>query len=694
MLRRLRVGRNTTDSLVSGGIMAQEERDKLQEEIEGFVNPIISFIKEKKGEAERSRNSKEQQWLDNVNALRGRDSGNSLRPETELKSVYVRTTATKTKAAFAQISEALLGNENFPISIEPTIVPEGILEFAHIKSETEEDQRNPLDVGFAGDGLELQPGATAQQVSEILGSAYNKNLDPTMFADGPDITGQGAQLQPAKQAARMMEKRIFDQLEETKAKTALRKSLYEACMLGTGAMKGPFAENVLKNKYTEQGYEAETKMVPRLDFVSIWDLYIDPNAYNTEDIAWVIQKHRLNKTQLRALNNMPRFDRDAIERLAMGNGNYMTSSYETTLRPEANYENEQDLYEVLEYWGYLDVDVARDMYQLDVGNAQGSVQVNCWVSGNEVLRVMVNPFTPARIPYFIFPYEQDPYSIYGIGVPELMQDLQVLMNGMTRLAVENAMLSGNVILDVDTSALRQSEDLSIYPGKVFERMAGSQGQAVNAIQIPNVANQNMQMFSQFRQMVDEATGLPSVLHGQTGVSGTGRTSSGLAMLMDNASNTIKNVIRNIDDHLLKPIGQAYFQWNMQFMTKEFPEIKGDLEIKPLGSANLISKERKAAKLQTFLQLSTNPALAPFIKLPTLIKELAVQMDVSPEEILNSPEEATAYAQLQAMMQQKQQQAQATPAEGTPPVPGEPGFTGNTEGAGNQQGVTGEQPPTI
>ena len=147
-----------------------------------------------------------------------------------------------------------------------------------------------------------------------------------------------------------------------------------------------------------------------------------------------------------------------------------------------------------------------------------------------------------------------------------MEDLQVLMYGMARLAVENAMLSGNVILDVDTSALRANEDMTVYPGKIFERQAGAQGQAVNAINIPNVSQQNMQMFSQFRQMTDEATGIQSILHGQTGVSGTGRTSSGLAMLMDSASMSIKNVIRNIDDHLLKPIGQAYFQWNMQFKT--------------------------------------------------------------------------------------------------------------------------------
>lgn len=676
----------------------KKEKDLLEQELEGQpVNPLVAFIKDKLEEADRSRNTKQNQWLDNVKAMRGEDKGSGLRPDSELKSIYVRTTSTKTKAAYSQVSEALLGNDNFPLSIQATTRPDGIAEFAHIKQEQQEaaGPQNPLDVGYEGDGVELAPGTTQADMQDVLGEAYSKKLNPEMFEEGIDITGQSTQLQPAKQAARMMEKTIFDQLEETKAKTALRKAIYEACMLGTGAMKGPFTENSPVVTYGNQGPVTEYKLKPRLDFVSMWDLYIDPNAFCQEDISYIVERHRFNKSQLRNLSNMPGFNVMAIEKLCYESGNYTLRSFETSLRPDANYENEHELYEVLEYWGYMDAKMAREEFGLDIPDFTiNTVQVNAWVCGDEILRVNVNPFQPSRIPYFIFPYEQDPYSIYGVGVPELMEDLQVLMNGMARLAVENAMLSGNVILDVDTSALRANEDMTVYPGKIFERQAGAQGQAVNAINIPNVSQQNMQMFSQFRQMTDEATGIQSILHGQTGVSGTGRTSSGLAMLMDSASMSIKNVIRNIDDHLLKPIGQAYFQWNMQFKTKEFPEIKGDLEVKALGSHNLISKERKAAKLQTFLQLSTNPALAPFIRLQTIVKDLAVQMEISPEEILNSPEEAMAYAQLQATMGQQAGGQAPNPQGPEAPMAGEQGFTGNTAGAGNSEGVTGEQPPQI
>lgn len=666
-----------------------KEPTELEKGLFKMVSPIVGLIKDKFQVADRARRPKADQWLRNLQAIRGKDSKQSMRPESEVADIYVRTTTTKTKAAYAQINEALLSGDKFPIAVLATPVPQGIAKYIHIKQEEEEPETETLNVGYAGDGLSLVPGAKQGSKKSLFGEAYT-GLDPEKWAEGPDLTGSPGQLSPAKQAAYKMEEMIQDQLTESKARLGLRRALYEQCMLGTGAMKGPFSEIKTINEWVDGKYTPTEKEYPCVSFVSLWDLYIDPNAYNSQDIEWIIERHRLNFQQLTDLMKQPLFDVEAISRLLMSGGNYVQQSHEHILKDNNETASEAELFEVLEFWGYMQAKEAKETYGLEVPKDVESVQVNCWICGNEVIRININPFIPARIPYFLFPYEEDPYSIYGTGIPELMEDLQYLMNGMTRLAVENAMLAGNVMLDVDKQALASEADMKIYPGKIWERQMGSQGQAIHAINIPFVANQNMQMFAQFRQMADEATGIQSILHGQTGVNSVGRTASGLSLLLDSASMSIKNVIRNIDDHLLKPLALSYFQWNMQFKAEEHPEIKGDLEIKALGSFNLISKERKAQTLQTFLQLSTNPALAPLIKLPTIVKELAVQMDVDPYEILNSPEEATAYAQLMAMSQPKAAGggvAGSIPSA-TPAAPGDQAFTGNTEGAGNPQGING------
>ena len=202
--------------------------------------------------------------------------------------------------------------------------------------------------------------------------------------------------------------------------------------------------------------------------------------------------------------------------------------------------------------------------------------------------------------------------------------------------------------------------MEIYPGKVFRRQAGVPGQSINGLKFPNTSQENMMMFDKFRQLADEQTGIPSYSHGQTGVQSMTRTASGMSMLLGAASLNIKTVIKNLDDFLLKPLGEAYFQWNMQFLESELG-VEGDLEVKATGTNSLMQKEVRSQRLTMFLQTAANPAVAPFIKINKLISELAYSLDLDPDELLNDPEEAAMMAQIIGM----QNAGQATGAEAGP-----------------------------
>ena len=201
--------------------------------------------------------------------------------------------------------------------------------------------------------------------------------------------------------------------------------------------------------------------------------------------------------------------------------------------------------------------------------------------------------------------------------------------------------------------------MEIYPGKVFRRQAGVPGTAINGLKFPNTSNENMMMFDRFRQLADEQTGIPSYSHGQTGVQSMTRTASGMSMLLGAASLNIKTVIKNLDDFLLKPLGEAYFQWNMQFLESDLG-VEGDLEVKATGTASLMQKEVRSQRLTTFLQSIQNPAIAPFVKINKLIGELAYSLDLDPEEILNDPEEAAIMAQIIGMQNNVGQATSETP----------------------------------
>jgi hypothetical protein len=231
-----------------------------------------------------------------------------------------------------------------------------------------------------------------------------------------------------------------------------------------------------------------------------------------------------------------------------------------------------------------------------------------------------------------------------------------------------------------------------------------------------VSNENLQLFDKARQLADESTGLPSFSHGQTGVSGVGRTASGISMLMNAASGSVKTVIKNVDDYLLKPLGEGMFRFNMQFNYNK--DIKGDLEVVARGTESLMANEVRSQRLMSFLQVASSPVLAPFAKFNYIIREIAKSMELDPEKVTNNMDEAAVQAELlkgfqgmtpeqtgQPQQQQGQPPVGANPLDptgtgggnvgtGQAPVPGEQGFSGNDGQAGaaaNQ--AASEQPQT-
>jgi len=50
---------------------------------------------------------------------------------------------------------------------------------------------------------------------------------------------------------------------------------------------------------------------------------------------------------------------------------------------------------------------------------------------------------------------------------------------------------------------------------------------------------------------------------------------------------------------------------------------------------LMRKEVRSQRLTMFLQTIQNPAIAPFVRISEIIKELAYSLDLDPEEIINS-----------------------------------------------------------
>jgi len=658
---------------------------------------LVSLIKGRQKEAEDGREVHETRWLKAYKNFRGIYDSTTQYTSTEKSKVFIKITKTKVLAAYGQIVDILFANKKFPLTVESTPVPEGVAEFAHLN--TPLDEALPTDpYGYAGDGKNLLPGAMEATGGglDYLGGIASE-YEGTNIREGRSKIGE-PQISPAQETARRMEKVIHDQLTGANAVTTLRNSIFESALLGTGIIKGPFTFSKTVHKWdkTSSGkeYAPYTKDIPKIETVSCWDLYPDPMATNMEDCDYVIQRHKMTRTQVRNLMDMPMFNPEAINEVLSGGGNYNDKYFESVIRDDDHLDRSAtERFEVLEYWGCVDSYFMEEIgMEAPEDDNLSQVQVNVWVCGNQILRAVMNPFTPMRIPYQIFPYEISPYQIWGIGIPENMEDAQLLMNGHVRMAIDNLSLAGNLVFDVDETSLVPGQNYDIFPGKVFRRQSGVTGTAVNGIKFPNTAGENIQMYDKARQLADEETGIPSIMHGQTGVTGTGRTAAGLSMLLGSAGLSIKTVIKNLDDHLLKPLGEAFFQWNMQF-NEDNPDIEGDLEIKPKGVASVMQKEVRSQRLTALLQTVANPMLAPFIKIPNLIKELAISQDIDPDSLVNDMNQAQIYAEMLKGMQPDVQQQQQQPESGSPQSPSPDSRQPSNMGA-SQQPAQGTQPTDL
>ena len=661
-----------------------EPKDEENQEKQQESNRLASFVYDRFITSERARQSDEDRWLEAFHNYRGQYYKNVQFREHEKSRVFVKVTKTKVLAAYGQLVDVLFSANKFPISVEETKVPEGASEYAHLNPVGENlqnsgpsieggaDQSQPSMspeqmslVGFEGDGRELPKGATftgLQEDKEFLGSLKGE-LGDEAVKEGSAPLPEMAQIRPATTLARRMEKLIHDEIDESSGSQELRNAIFESVLLGTGIIKGPFTFNKTLHRYVKnedgtRSYQPEQVKVPRLEFVSAWDFYPDPNAKTIEECEYVVHRHKLNKNQLRDLLDRPFFDKEAVLETLQDGPNYRNRTFETQIKAEDDSNTtETDRFEVLEFWGCVDKKVLEDA-QIPVPEGmddEKEMQINAWVTENRVLRMVVNPFKPYRIPYNAFPYEKNPYSFFGIGVPENMKDAQQIMNGHARMAIDNLALSGSLVFDVDESALVAGQNMDVYPGKIFRRQAGMPGQAIHGLKFPNTSTENMMMFDKFRQLADESTGIPSYSHGQTGVQSMTRTASGMSMLLSAANLNIKTVVKNLDDFLLKPLGEAYFQWNMQFYEGDLA-IEGDLEVKATGTSSLMQKEVRSQRLTMFLQSVQNPAIAPFVKIPELIKELAYTLDLDPETVINDPNEAEIYAKIIGLQNARQNQS--------------------------------------
>ena len=581
-------------------------------------------------------------------------------------SIFMNLTATKVRAAQSWIRDILLSPNEDPFTIKPTPIPS-----------LPEDLDSQLEDAFTKEFLqkksevtqEGQQPPTPKQVQDTI-STLNRDK-----RDVRDAVLEEINLEALEQM-KIMERKIKDDLKEGKWEDALSEFIEDFCIFPAAIMKGPVITK--KDKLV---WEAGVPIVKE-DFlflnkrVNPIDVYPDPSGSCTQDGDF-IEHMRLSKIELYSLKGIKGYNSEAIDKV-LENNNDGSCWFDTGIESEKAEEEKRGdmidandgIFHALHYWGVAKTEDIEDWGLVipDTEDENKYWEIEAILVGTEVIKCKLNDDPLKRRPYYKASYQNIPGAFWGRSLPSLMRDIQRMCNACARALASNMGLAAGPQIELYIDRLADAGDIEeIKPLKIWQVTndpTGAQGRAINFFQVPSIANELLGVYEKFEQKADDATGIPRYSYGNERVGGAAQTASGLSMLLESATKSIKDAIRHIDVGLIVPRVEYQFFWNI---IKNKVPYTGDIDVLALGSSTLTMKGAQTAKRQEFLQITANEndqkLMGPEGRaelLRQLGKDLGLTTKIVPSrlELRKKIEEEKAQQQQMMEMQAQQQQGGA------------------------------------
>lgn len=632
------------------------------EKSKAVADALGAYLRGQFEEYKTARVDKEQQWLDSLRAFNSQYTSEdeaAILEQGQNNSVYFAATRMKVVAAYARIIDLLFQPGQRFGEANPTPVPD-TKDFKEAQLQAKKE--------------------IVEMVSQGLIDSNSVDVEDLVMERADEL--RSAAIQDSAKRMDKMNRAIDDQLKECGAERKIKQAIAEMCVLGDGCIKGVTIDVRGKEKWVNESGQWQLKAIeevfPNIEHRSVFDIYPDPYAKSIEDAAGLYDRHMMTSTNLLKLGKLDGFDAEKINEIIMNNrnGNYVEEQHEVDRRTIGGINTQSNVsnrFEVLEFWGTVSGELLATS-GLDIKDTTKEYQANIWLCDSYVIKAMLNPLMPNRIPYQIAPYEFNIHSFWGTGIPEMMRNSQKMMNGAVRAIEKNSAFSAGMITEINTDFLAPGADASsVKPNQVTLRKGGDPSQPVYRFhKTPDNSGSFLQLMQEFRKYTDEETSMPSYSHGAV-QGGMTKTASGMSMLMGAANIAMKATIKNIDDYIVEPLIKSFYDYNMKWNDDE--SIKGDALIEARGSTALMTKEIKSERLLQFMQMTSNPIDMEFVERRELLLEVATALDIDPDKLIISENELEA----------RQQQIAAANAAN------QPGGMGGTEPAtqGNEIGQPGQ-----
>jgi len=537
--------------------------------------------------------------------------------ETGDSTIWVPYTRTKTNIAVAKTYEKLINTNTRPWAIQPDAIT------------SREMDRNRIDIEKA-------------RLTGILTEDPKTALEKLNEFDRLEM----------KDRCEAMESEIAEQMNVGDVGSIFAKVILQQHYLGLGVAK--FEIGVRTDNKWEEVLPGSWELVaheiphPFTRFVDLFDIFFDPYALSRGRMLYIIERHVLRRSDLLAFKSSQDFKEDKISELIKNNpdGNHIDLDYETAIRgineQDQNSRGSEGYYDVFEYWGEVGGDKlinygATVLNGIVIEETQ-SYSCQCWVCAGVTFKLIVNPHQPEVLPYLPVPYQENTHTIYGTGIPEELFGVQEVLNSVTRATIDNAAFAHAPITEINTDMLVSGQEAPdvLKARQIFLREGGDPKEPMVRFYQPTENSQVLyNVYDMFNKIGEDATGISGSSEESLPASNTGQGSVSMTLTQKNILQ--RTVVSNIDMHLIKPLVEMYYNFNMRFNEKQ--EIKSAAHVKANGVVSILAKEMQAQQLMAFAQLTASPEDRALVNRKGVLGELATSLDQDPEKIIYTDSQA-------------------------------------------------------
>lgn len=539
--------------------------------------------------------------------------------------IYARLIAQKCRGASSLLRDVYLGADR-PWGLEPPASPEV-----------------PQDILDHIDTLIQSEVGQAQQ--------QNQNISENDLEDRKRLLIEAAEDRAKKKAvdqAQEAEDRIEDILRQGSFYTALAEFLVDLPIFPFAILKGPVVKVFPEVKWQPGGGPPTVEQRPRLHWyrVNPFDFWFTPGVADIEN-ANTIEKMRITRAEINDMLDLPGYNRENILAVLQqyGTGG-LYDNWDTTDSERAILEsrenpawNRSGLLTMMEFNGNVQGRMLQT-YGMGVSDPDRDYHVQVWVIGAYVVKAQLSPSPRIRHPYFMTSFEKMPGTPIGNGLTDILSDIQSASNAALRALVNNmSMASGpQVVVNDDRLAADESGE-DMYPWKRWHVRTDPVNtnvaqKPIEFFQPESRAAELLAVITALSNMADDISAIPKYAQGGNPGSGAGRTASGLAMLMGNASKILQMVSANVDRDVLE---QALLQlFDMVLLTDPTGILSGEEKVTVKGVNVAIQRETLRQRQIEFLGATTNPTDAKLMGLTgraTVLRAVSHTIGIDGAEIV-------------------------------------------------------------